>query len=59
MADPTYGEPSGQEPEYDSMQDSTEQSEGVDPGTNEDLHGQAREVADSAKGPGAAETPAG
>ena len=38
----------------------TEGRSGIDTGgVNEDLHGQAREVEESAKSPGASETPAG
>jgi hypothetical protein len=63
MSDPTYGEKSDQDPEYGEGGNSAAggaQGEGVDTGMeNEDLHGQAAEVQESASGPGPAETPAG
>lgn len=60
--DPTYGEPSGQEPTYAADADgSTEPTEdgGKDETAqvNPDLHGAAREVAEDAAGDGPAKTP--
>ncbi|HVL83486.1 MAG TPA: hypothetical protein VM367_04210 [Pseudonocardia sp.] len=58
---PHFGEESGQDPEYGGRgPEETGPDEGVDTGLpNEDLHGQAREIAESAKGPGPGQTPAG
>jgi hypothetical protein len=59
--EPTYGEPSGQRPEYGPGSGGEDPDTGTDTGTgqpNEDLHGEAREVQESAN-EGPAETPGG
>jgi hypothetical protein len=64
---PHYGEETEQEPQYgDGSEGDTgaapdgDGDAGIDTSTqNDDLHGQAQEVAESASEPGAAETPAG